>query len=68
MTLLSWTTLSLGLFWSSFLITLLTLLIFLYLTNTDILGIMRAEDIIIFKGHDPLQGDFNIFNWLLMVR
>ncbi len=26
-----------------------------------------AEDIIIFKGQDPPQGDFNIFNWFLMV-
>ncbi len=26
-----------------------------------------AEDIIIFKGQEPPQGDFNIFNWLLAV-
>jgi hypothetical protein len=26
-----------------------------------------VEDIIIFKGQEPPQGDFNIFNWLLMV-
>ncbi len=61
MILFSLTTLRLGLFWSSFLITLLTLLIFLYLTNTDILGMMRAKDIIILQGQDPPQGVFNIF-------
>jgi hypothetical protein len=53
-TLFSLTTLSWGLFWSSFQITLLAVLILLYLTNTDILGVIRAEDIIIFKGQGPL--------------
>jgi hypothetical protein len=53
-TLFSSTTLGLGLFLSSFLTTLLALLILLYLTNTDILGVIRAEDIIIFKGQGHL--------------
>jgi hypothetical protein len=26
-----------------------------------------AEDIVIFNGQGPPKGDFNIFNWLLMV-
>ncbi len=67
MTLFSWTTPRLGLFWSKVLITLLALLIFFYLTNTNILRMMSAEDIIIFNSQDSSQCDLNIFNWHLMV-
>jgi hypothetical protein len=65
-TLFSFAVLRLGLFCSYFLPPpgLLALLIFLYLTNTDILGMVG---IVIFNGQGPSKGDFNIFNWLLMV-
>jgi hypothetical protein len=43
MTLFSLTTLRLGLFCSYFQVTLLALLIFLYLTNTGILGMMGLK-------------------------
>jgi hypothetical protein len=46
--------------------TLLAFLIFLYLTNTGILGMM-GPNIIILKGQEPPQGDFNIVNFILMV-
>jgi hypothetical protein len=65
-TLFSFAVLRLGLFCSYFLASSWPpgLLIFLYLTNTDILGMV---EIVIFNGQGPPKGDFNIFNWLLMV-
>jgi hypothetical protein len=42
-TLFSFAVLRLGLFYSYFLVPLLALLIFLYLTNTGILGMMRRK-------------------------
>jgi hypothetical protein len=62
----SLTALRLGLFCSYFLVSLLALLFFLLLTNTRH-PVDGAEDIIIFKDEGPPQGDFNIFNWLLIV-
>jgi hypothetical protein len=56
MALFSLTTLRQGVFW------LLAFLIFLCLANTVILGADGAEEMIIFEGRDPPQGDFNIFN------
>jgi hypothetical protein len=56
-TLLGLTALRLGLLCNYFLVTLLALLIFFFLTNIGILGMMRLKDIIIFKGQDPPQGN-----------
>jgi hypothetical protein len=56
MTLFNLTILRVRLLCSYFLVTLLALLIFLYITNRHP-GDDGAEDIIIFKGQDPPQVD-----------
>jgi hypothetical protein len=49
--------LRLGLLCSYFRVTLLALLIFFFLTNTGILGMIRLKETIIFKGQDPPQSN-----------
>jgi hypothetical protein len=47
--------------------TLLALLIFLYFTNTGILGMMGLKTLSFAKARNLLRVNFNIFSWLLMV-
>jgi hypothetical protein len=62
------TALRLRLFADNFLVILLALLFFLFLTSTRHSGDDGAEDIIIFKGWEPSEVVFNIFNWFLIVQ
>jgi hypothetical protein len=50
-----------------FLMTLLTLLIFLCITNTDILGMMGLMALSFVQARILFRVDVNIFNWLLIV-
>ncbi len=61
------TALRLGLLCICFLVDLVTLPFVYFLTNTMHPGDDVDEEIIISKGQEPPQGDFDIFNWLLMV-
>jgi hypothetical protein len=63
MTLLSSTALRPGLFPSYFLMTLLALLIFLYLTNTGILGVMRLNTLSFLKVRTLLRAELGTGHW-----